>query len=97
MYDEDGQLLTASLMDYLVPTAGRAADVRWSITWRSPLPTVRSALKAWARAARSARRARSPTPSTDALGMRVNALPLRPERVLELVAERARRLGSEPP
>ena len=61
VYDADGQLLTGSFADYLLPTASdfpTSALSRWK---NSPPPTIRSAPRAPAKAASSRSPASSPT------------------------------------
>ena len=53
VYDENGQLLTGTLADYLMPTA-RSSRPSTPLRWRtSPRRTIRSAPRARARAASS--------------------------------------------
>ncbi len=61
VYDEDAQLLSASLVDYVIPSAPEVPTWTSCISRANPLSPAASA--AWARAARSARRRRSPTRS----------------------------------
>ena len=62
VYDENGQLLTGSLMDYLVPTASDMPDIAM-VHLRRPRRSTRSGSKASAKAVPSPRRRRSRTPS----------------------------------
>jgi carbon-monoxide dehydrogenase large subunit len=55
IYSDDGQPLTTSLMDYLVPTASESHPSRSSISRRRP-SIPRRGPRAWARAERWARR-----------------------------------------
>ena len=57
-YDDDGNPLTTTFMDYLVPTACRDARHRVR-AHRDAEPRARAATRAWARAAPSAHRRRS--------------------------------------
>ena len=63
IYDEDGQLLTASLVDYVIPSAVEVPSIE--VVHVESESAVAAAFAAWARAARSARRplsrTRSPT------------------------------------
>ena len=59
-YDDDGNPLATTFMDYLLPTARRGAGRSSTATSRRPAPAP-AATRAWARAARSARRRPSST------------------------------------
>ena len=61
VYDESGQLLTGTLMDYALPDGERARRSSTSAISRRRRRSRRAATRAWARAARSARRRPSPT------------------------------------
>ena len=53
VYDEQGQLLTGSLADYLVPTASDFPNIRAIVAGEHPSRSIRSAPRAAARAASS--------------------------------------------
>jgi 2-furoyl-CoA dehydrogenase large subunit len=86
-YDEDGQFLTGSLMDYLVPTASEAPTIDIAhVTNPSPLTTLgskglgeSSSMTVPAVIANAVSDALSP------LGVRVNELPLTPARLWALI------------
>jgi carbon-monoxide dehydrogenase large subunit len=85
-YDEHGQLLTASLMDYLAPTA---CEVPWIEVahQESPSPHIPGGFKGAGEAGTVAVPAAIANAVQDALrptGAAANALPLTPERVLAL-------------
>ena len=61
VYDENGQMLTGSLADYLLPTASDFPSSRWWRSSRSPRPPIHSAPRAPAKAASSRSAASSPT------------------------------------
>ena len=63
IYDEHGQILTASLVDYLVPSALRDAVDAGACISKARRRRRSAAFAAWAKAAPSARRRRSPTRS----------------------------------
>ena len=62
VYDEDGNPLTTTFVDYLLPTAAEVPDDRVR-PHRDAAPPTRAGTRAWARAAPSARRRRSSTRS----------------------------------
>ncbi len=62
-YDENGQLLTASFMDYAMPRADDLPSFKVSHQVHALARAIRSASRAAARPAPSARRRRSSTPS----------------------------------
>ena len=79
-YDEDGNPLTTTFMDYLLPTTAEVPDDRVRPR-RDARPRAPAATRAWARAARSARRPRSSTPSptrSRPLGVTHHRAPPRP-------------------
>jgi len=85
-YDENGQLLTTTFMDYLMPTAAEAVDIQIDRI-ETPSPFTPLGTKGAGEGAICA------TPSVivnaveDALGVTVKRTPLTPERVLSLVKE----------
>jgi carbon-monoxide dehydrogenase large subunit len=86
-YDADGQLLTASLMDYLVPTA---ADIPTLHTehMETPSPFTFNGVKGVGEAGTVGAYAAIPNAVADALrpwGIAVTELPLSPQRLWELV------------
>ena len=95
VYDAAGQLLVASLADYMVPLASdypqRARRSRSNSIRRR---TIRSAPRGQARAASSRSAARSPNAVASALstlGVEPRELPLTPPRVWALIQSASRR------
>lgn len=90
LYDENGQLLTGTLMDYLVPTAADVPRVEIGHI-ESPSPYTPKGIKGMGEGGAIAPPAAIANAVADALapfGVRVNELPLTPERVLGYI-ERA--------
>jgi carbon-monoxide dehydrogenase large subunit len=91
VYDENGQLLTGTLMDYLVPTAADVPRVEIGYI-ESPSPYTPGGIKGMGEGGAIAPPAAIANAVADALapfGVRVNEVPLTPERVLNLI-EKAR-------
>ena len=89
VYDEDGQLLTGTLMDYALPVASALPDFAVGHR-RRPRRSHRAATRGWARAAPSARPRspmRSPTRSAR-YGIAIAALPILPETLRRGAAAR---------
>lgn len=95
-YGPDGQLVSGSFMDYLLPTAGEVPNVRVLVTEDAPSPRNPFGAKGAGEGGTSAAGAVLANAVSDALGVEVTALPLTPERVVELAREGAdaRRSGS---
>jgi carbon-monoxide dehydrogenase large subunit len=87
VYGPDGQLLTASLMDYLLPGVHEVPDVE---IHHLETPSVRTVggMKGAAEAGVVGVTGAVANAVADALGVEVTELPLTPERVLELVRRR---------
>ena len=68
VYDDDGNPLTTTFMDYLLPTAAEVPDDRVR-PHRDAVAARPAATRAWARAARSARRPRVFNAVADALAL----------------------------
>jgi carbon-monoxide dehydrogenase large subunit len=86
-YDEHGQLLTATLLDYLIPTACEVPDVR-TAHLQTPSPHIPGGFKGVGEAGTLPPPAVIANAVMDALrpsGAAANTLPLTPERVLNLV------------
>jgi 2-furoyl-CoA dehydrogenase large subunit len=87
MYDEDGQLLTGTFMDYLVPTASEAPTIEIAhVVSPSPFTTLgakglgeSSSMTAPAVIANAVSDALAP------LGVRINELPMTPTRLWALI------------
>jgi aerobic carbon-monoxide dehydrogenase large subunit len=88
LYDENGQFLTGTLMDYLVPTAADVPRVEIGHI-ESPSPYTPGGIKGMGEGGAIAPPAAIANAVTDALapfGVRVNEIPLTPERVLNCIA-----------
>ncbi len=84
LYDENGQFLTGTLMDYLIPTAVDVPQVEIGHV-ESPSPHTPHGIKGAGEGGAIAPPAAIANAVADALapfGVRVNAIPLTPERVL---------------
>ena len=87
IYDENGQLLTGTLMDYLVPTAADVPQVEIGHI-ESPSPYTPGGIKGMGEGGAIAPPAAIANAVADALapfGVRVNEIPLTPERVRRLI------------
>jgi aerobic carbon-monoxide dehydrogenase large subunit len=84
VYDEEGQLLTASFLDYLVPTANEVPDVRLTHLC-TPSPLNPLGVKGVGEGATIPVPACVNNAVSDALGVPVNETPLTPERVRALL------------
>jgi carbon-monoxide dehydrogenase large subunit len=87
MYDENGQFLTGTLMDYLPPTATEVPRVEIA-HFESPSPLTPGGIKGMGEGGAIAPPAAIANAVADALapfGARVNAVPLTPERVLSFI------------
>jgi carbon-monoxide dehydrogenase large subunit/6-hydroxypseudooxynicotine dehydrogenase subunit gamma len=85
-YGEDGQLLSGSFIDYLLPTAGEAADVDVLITEDAPSPLSPIGVKGAGEGGTAAAGAAIANAISDALGAEALDLPLTPERVRALAS-----------
>ena len=87
IYDENGQFLTGTLMDYLIPTAADVPEVEIAHL-ESPSPYVPSGIKGMGEGGAIAPPAAIANAVSDALrpfGVQVNTVPLTPEQVLTLL------------
>ena len=82
-YDDQGQLLTATFMDYLLPTADNLPPLR-IVHLQTPAPHVPGGFKGVGEGGTLAAPAVVANALSDALGVEVNTLPGTPERVLRL-------------
>jgi carbon-monoxide dehydrogenase large subunit len=82
-YDDQGQLLTASFMDYLLPTADDLPPLR-IVHLETPAPHVPGGFKGVGEGGTLAAPAVVANALSDALGVEVNTLPGTPERVRRL-------------
>jgi carbon-monoxide dehydrogenase large subunit/6-hydroxypseudooxynicotine dehydrogenase subunit gamma len=87
IYDEGGQLVAGSFMDYLLPTAAEAPSVDVLITEDAPTPRNPLGAKGAGEGGAAAAGAAIANAVSDALGAEARRLPLSPQRVLELAAE----------
>jgi CO/xanthine dehydrogenase Mo-binding subunit len=85
-YDAQGQLVTGSFMDYLMPTAGEMPEVRVLVTEDAPTPLSPIGAKGAGEGGTAAAGGAIANAISDALGAEALALPLTPERVLDLAA-----------
>ena len=87
IYDENGQFLTGTLMDYLIPTAADVPEVEIAHL-ESPSPYVPSGIKGMGEGGAIAPPAAIANAVSDALrpfGVQVNTVPLTPEQVLGMI------------
>jgi aerobic carbon-monoxide dehydrogenase large subunit len=80
-YDEAGQLLAGSFMDYLLPTASEVPEVRVLITEDAPTPRTPLGAKGAGEGGTTAAGAALAGAVSDALGVEVTSLPIKPEWV----------------
>ncbi len=90
-YDDRGQLLSGSFMDYLLPTAREVPRVDVLITEDAPTPLTPLGAKGAGEGGTAAAGAAIANAVSDAFGVEVKGLPLTPARVLELARRRGRR------
>ena len=83
-YDEEGQLVAGSFMDYLLPTAGEAPPVDVLVTEDAPTPRNPLGAKGAGEGGAAAAGAAIANAVADALGAEPTRLPLTPERIVEL-------------
>jgi carbon-monoxide dehydrogenase large subunit/6-hydroxypseudooxynicotine dehydrogenase subunit gamma len=87
VYDGEGQLVSGSFMDYLLPTACEAPKVDVLMTEDAPTPLTRLGAKGGGEGGTAAAGAAIANAVSDALGAEVRSLPITPERVLDLAQE----------
>jgi carbon-monoxide dehydrogenase large subunit len=90
-YDAQGQLLTASFLDYLLPTAAEMPSAR-VMHLETPSPVVPGGFKGVGEGGTLAPPAAVANALSDALGVEVNALPASPPRIRALL-----RAAGDPP
>ncbi len=91
VYDEDGQLLTTSYLDYLIPTAMEVPELKIGHD-ETPSPFTPHGIKGGGEGGRMMAPAAISAAINDALrefGVRVTELPATPERILDWVGEPA--------
>jgi carbon-monoxide dehydrogenase large subunit len=91
-YDEGGQLVAASFLDYLLPTAADTPPVESIVTEDAPTPLSPLGAKGAGEGGTAAAGAAIANAVSDALGAEADALPLTPARVVAL-ARADRRTG----
>ena len=87
VFDDEGQPLAASFMDYLVPTATEVPPIEIAHL-ETPSTVSVTGRRGWARAGRSARRRRSSTQSTtpSPLGIEIDRIPVTPDDIARAAA-----------
>ncbi len=85
-YDAAGQPLSASFMDYLLPTSLEVPDVEVLITEDAPSPLNPLGVKGAGEGGTAAVGAAIANAVSDALGREVTRLPLTPQRIVELAS-----------
>jgi carbon-monoxide dehydrogenase large subunit/6-hydroxypseudooxynicotine dehydrogenase subunit gamma len=88
-YDANGQLVSGSFMDYLLPTAGEVPPVEVLITEDAPSPLTPLGAKGAGEGGTAAAGAAIANAVSDALGVEARSLPLTPEWVARHAGERA--------
>jgi aerobic carbon-monoxide dehydrogenase large subunit len=83
-FDASGQPLSASFMDYLLPTSEDVPDIEVLITEDAPSPLNPLGVKGAGEGGTAAVGAAITNAVSDALGREVTRLPLNPQRVVEL-------------
>ena len=95
-YGPDGQLVSGSFMDYLLPTALEAPPVRVRVTEDAPAPLNPLGAKGAGEGGTAAAGAVLAAAVSDALGAEPTALPLTPERVARLARRKTRTPVAKP-
>jgi carbon-monoxide dehydrogenase large subunit len=85
VYDEDGQPLATSFMDYLLPTAMEIPQAKFISTEDFPSPHNPLGVKGAGEGGITAAGAALANAVSNALGVEVTKLPLKPDYILELV------------
>jgi CO/xanthine dehydrogenase Mo-binding subunit len=83
-YDASGQPLSASFMDYLLPTSLEVPDASMLVTEDAPSPLNPLGVKGAGEGGTAGAGAAIANAVSDALGREVTQLPLTPQRVMEL-------------
>jgi aerobic carbon-monoxide dehydrogenase large subunit len=81
-YDDAGQLVAGSFMDYLLPTACEVPPVKVLITEDAPTPRTPLGAKGAGEGGTTAAGAALAGAVSDALGVEVTRLPIKPEWVV---------------
>ena len=93
VYDQNGQLATATLMDYLLPTVDEIPPALRIMHEQTPSPFTEYGVKGGGEGGRMVAPIALASAVEDALrplGVRVNELPMTPERILSWIDEAAR-------
>ena len=85
VYDEDGQPLATSLMDYLMPTAMEMPQAQFISTEDFPTPHNPLGVKGAGEGGITAAGAALANAVSNALGVEAKKLPLRPDYILQLI------------
>jgi CO/xanthine dehydrogenase Mo-binding subunit len=85
VYNEDGQPLATSFMDYLMPTAMEMPKAQFVSTEDYPTPHNPLGVKGAGEGGITAAGAALANAASNALGVEVMQLPLRPDYILELL------------
>ena len=85
-YNDDGQLVSASFMDYLLPTAAEVPHVDVLVTEDAPTSRNPLGAKGAGEGGAAAVGAALANAVSDALGVEVTRLPLSPDRIVTLAA-----------
>ncbi|WP_179131443.1 xanthine dehydrogenase family protein molybdopterin-binding subunit, partial [Candidatus Entotheonella palauensis] len=88
VYDDDGQLLSGTFVDYLLPTSQEVPDFELAILDLAPSPINPLGVKGAGEIGIVATGAALSNAVSNALGVQVRALPLSPHKVRELAARR---------
>ena len=88
-YDETGQLVSSTFMDYLLPTSAEVPPVDVLITEDAPSPLNPLGIKGAGEGGTVGASAALANAVSDALGVPVRELPLSPDRVRALLRDRA--------
>ena len=86
VYDDDGNLVSGSFMDYLLPTAMEVPELDVLVTEDAPTPLNPLGVKGAGEGGAAAVGATIANAVSDALGAEVTRLPLTPERVVRLAS-----------
>src|SRR5207302_8056888 len=88
VYDEDGQPLATSSMDYLLPTAMEIPQAKFISTEEFPSPHNPLGVKGAGEGGITAAGAALANAVSNALDVEVTKLPLKPDYILQLIKDR---------
>lgn len=89
IYDEQGQVLTATFMDYMIPTAMEIPNIE-IVHLETASPTTVRGFKGMGESATIGAPACLANAVSNALGVSIDALPVTPQRIVESLRGRAR-------